>query len=178
MSGGPVSLLQRIACEWAVRSFGMKHVAEPQVRAVRHVEEAIEVCQAFDVPKEQILAAVEMVYAKPKGEPLQELGGSLMTAVILCEAIGVEAELVLEKEVRRVLEKDKAPWSARNQSKLDAGLDGGVKNLDTPTRPPVFETVFESSRDPRNPEKVRCVIDGKEVTPSEFIERGGHLNGV
>lgn len=133
-----MSVLSRIAHDWAVRSFGSDHVVNNGIRALRTAEEAIELAQAYDVPKETMLKCVEMVYSKPKGEPLQELGGVFVTANILAESLRVESDTVFETELRRVLAKPPKHWGDRNQAKLDVGMTvespvipGGLCNLGT-----------------------------------------------
>lgn len=118
-----MAVLQRIAAEWGVRSFTEEHMTNLPLRALRHGEEAMETMQSFDVPFDTALAMLKNVYSKPKGNPWQEIGGSLMTAVMLCEVLGKPAEEVLEMEVRRVLAKPPKFFADRNKAKLDLGLD-------------------------------------------------------
>jgi hypothetical protein len=117
-----MSILARIATSWALRSFGESHVTNIPERSLRTVEEAIELCQALKVPKETVLACVENVYSKEPGDPVQELGGVLMTASIMCEVMGLEPDIVTEVELQRVLGKPPSHYAARNQAKLDLGL--------------------------------------------------------
>jgi NTP pyrophosphatase (non-canonical NTP hydrolase) len=116
-----MSILARIATAWAARCFPEQITNLPE-RSLRTVEEAIELCQAFEVPKKTILMCVENVYSKPPGDVLQELGGTLMTANILCEIMGVEADKVMEIELQRVLAKPTRHFADRNESKLKIGL--------------------------------------------------------
>jgi hypothetical protein len=117
-----MSALSRIAHDWAVRSFGKDHVSNLPVRSLRTVEESIELCQAFGVPKETVAQCVEMVYGKPRGEPMQEIGGVLMTIQVLCEQLDVEADTVFETEIRRVLQKPPKHFAERNQAKINLGM--------------------------------------------------------
>lgn len=117
-----MSQFSRIATAWALRSFGEAHLTNVPERSLRVVEEAIEFCQSLGVPKETILACVENVYSKPPGDPLQELGGTIMTTAIQCEVMGVEVDDVGELELQRVLAKPPKHFGDRNQAKLDLGL--------------------------------------------------------
>lgn len=118
-----MSVMTRIAMDWARRCFGAEHVSNPRIRGLRMVEEAIELCQALDVPKDKVLMAVETVYSRPVGDAEQEIGGVLMTVAVLCESLGLEQEGLMERELTRVLAKSPEHFAQRNQEKLDLGLD-------------------------------------------------------
>lgn len=118
-----MSILSRIATHWALRSFGEVHVTNLPERSLRTVEEAIELCQAFKVPKETVLLCVANVYSKPPGEPVQELGGVLHTAGIMCEVVmQMEPDIVWEVELQRVLNKPPSHYGERNEAKIALGL--------------------------------------------------------
>ena len=57
-------------------------------RAYRFLEEAIELCQSLDVPKDEVYHLVASVYSKPVGKPYQELGGVMVTLPILASSMG------------------------------------------------------------------------------------------
>lgn len=118
-----MSTLSRIAHDWAVRCFSLDHIQNRALRSLRTVEESIELCQALGVPKEKVLLAVDTVYSRPVGEPEQEIGGVLLTTVIMCESMHLEADELLERELRRVLQKSPEHFAKRNQEKLSLGLE-------------------------------------------------------
>lgn len=111
-----------IALEWAVRSFGQDHVYNFPIRALRLVEEAVELAQAHGLPKEKVLELVEIVYSRPAGDPDQELGGVAMTATVLAAAHGHDLDAFFEVELRRVLAKPSKHFAQRNQDKIKLGL--------------------------------------------------------
>ena len=111
-----------IALDWAIRCFGQSHVFDDKVRSLRIAEEAVELCQSMEVPKEKALALVEMVYSRPAGEPHQELGGVMMTVTVMCAAHGRDTDDILLTELRRVLEKSPDHFAKRNQEKIDLGM--------------------------------------------------------
>src|ERR1019366_10303280 len=121
-----MSLVSRIGCDWAIRCFGREHVFDRAIRALRTLEEAAELAQALGVPEDKAAKCISTVYSRPVGEPLQEIGGVLLTIAVLCESMGAEADDILEIELRRVLKKDIAHFTKRNQEKLDLGLDSEV----------------------------------------------------
>lgn len=112
----------QIALDWAVRSFGQEHVYNFPIRALRLVEEAVELAQAHGIPKDKLLDLVGIVYSRPPGEPDQELGGVAMTATVLAAAHGHDLDAFFDVELRRVLAKPTAHFAKRNQDKLDLGL--------------------------------------------------------
>lgn len=114
--------LTRIAYEWAIRSFGSEHVHNFPIRSLRLAEEAIELAQAFDVPKDKLHELIEMVYARPKGQFEQEIGGVMMTATVLAAATGFDPDSFFEEELRRVLRKPSEHFAKRNQEKIDLGM--------------------------------------------------------
>ncbi len=114
--------ITKIALEWATRSFGPDHVYNFSVRALRCAEEAVELAQAYKVPKEKMLELVEIVYSRPSGNPEQELGGVLLTATVLAAAHGHDPDAFFEEELRRVLRKPPEHFAKRNQDKIDLGL--------------------------------------------------------
>jgi hypothetical protein len=116
--------LVQIALDWSIRSFGRAHVQDKKVRALRLAEEAIEFCQARDVPIEQMRLLIDTVYGRPVGDANQEIGGVFMTAVIAAAIEGLDPEECFLIELRRVLAKSPEHFRKRNQDKLDLGLTG------------------------------------------------------
>lgn len=114
--------LHMLALDWALRSFGRAHVTNLPIRSLRLAEEAVELAQAYGVPKEKMLDLVGIVYDRPRGEPLQEIGGVMMTIVVLCAASGIDPDEAFFTELRRVLEKPTGHFAQRNKDKIDLGL--------------------------------------------------------
>lgn len=112
----------KIALDWAVRCFGREHVYSRPVRALRLAEEAIELAQALNIPKDQMLALVELVYNRPPGVPDQELGGVAMVATLLAATGEHDLDDFLEEELRRVLAKPTEHFAKRNQEKIKLGM--------------------------------------------------------
>lgn len=114
----------RVAWEWAVRCFGIDHCIDKRVRALRFLEEAVELAQAVGLEPEKIKTVVDVVYAKPVGDEFQELGGVMLTLAVLLEALGWNHDKAFENELCRVLELPPEHFKKRNQEKLDLGLTG------------------------------------------------------
>lgn len=114
--------LQALASSWAVLAFGKAHVTNSKIRALRLLEEAIELAQAEGVQRHMIDHCTEVVYSRPVGLANQEIGGVLMTAAVYCSCRGMDIEEVLKNELDRVLAKPLEKFAKRNQDKIDLGL--------------------------------------------------------
>lgn len=112
-----------VAWDWGVRCFGADHMNNHKIRALRAAEEVIELAQALGVPQDTILKLVSTVYSRPPGSALQEIGGSMVTLVVLCRALEIDPTDAFVTELRRCLAKDPAHFAKRNQDKIDMGLD-------------------------------------------------------
>lgn len=123
-----IQVLTRVATDWARRCFGNDHVVNVQVRSIRNLEETAELSQALGVSRETALLTINTVYDRPVGDIDQEIGGTLLTAVVLCEALGKDPEEMLEREVLRVLKKSPEHFAKRNQDKIDLGLDAPAQS--------------------------------------------------
>lgn len=127
-----MSLISRIAYDWAERCFGFDHVSNYSIRALRTLEESLELSQSLGVSRELAHKSVDAVYDRPVGEPQQEMGGVLHTMNILCESMGLEPNEIAERELRRCLKKSPEHFAKRNQDKLDLGLDVSAQSLGDP----------------------------------------------
>lgn len=120
-----MELNQKTAHDWAVRSFGQEHVGDARVRAVRVVEEAIELAQSLGCCPASRSRPWDVVYAGELGKVEQEIGGTILTLAVLCEARGVSMLELFERELLRVLGKPPEHFAKRNANKLRQGLTGG-----------------------------------------------------
>lgn len=115
--------LLAIAFDWGVRCFGKAHMMNLAVRSLRIVEEAIELCQVYDVPEATVAECVRMVYSRPKGDSHQELGGVLLTTFEFCASRDLDPIDVFTDELRRVLNKPAKHFTERNEDKIKLGMD-------------------------------------------------------
>lgn len=117
---------QVIAQEWVARAFGPETLARPDQRAARVVEEAVELGQAANVPRDVAHRIVDYVYDRPAGDPQQESGGVLLTMLVYCASIGVLAEDMEVRELDRVLAKPPEYFSQRHKAKAAHGITPGL----------------------------------------------------
>ncbi len=93
--------LQGRATEWALKTFG-RVAMDVRERALRLVEEAIEMSQAVGVERYQVLRMVWEVYSRKPGNPKSEMGGVAITSMIMAEALELNFLGAAEKEYERL----------------------------------------------------------------------------
>lgn len=118
----PRSLRQRAIAQWARSAFGEQEATNLAQRGLRLAEEAIKAAQAAGVDKDMLLRLVEHVYARPKGQLRQELGGVGICLLALAHAAGLDADSCEQDESRRVLSLSIDHFRARNEAKNAAGF--------------------------------------------------------
>lgn len=100
-----LNTLQKRIKEWVTNTFGEDHHTKKLERCHRFLEESLELCQACDMPKEDVLTLLEYVYNRPKGLVGQEVGGVLVTLAALCNSHNTNMSAESEIEYSRILEK-------------------------------------------------------------------------
>jgi hypothetical protein len=113
---------QRTAAAWCARAFGDESLADRRKRALRLLEEAIELYQAEQGSQDQAGALVAHVFGKPAGEPAQEVGGVSLTLLSYCHAAGLDADGCEAAELARVLAEPLQDFQARYARKTQAGF--------------------------------------------------------
>lgn len=94
----------------------------------RLIEEVIEFVQSRGYPKQYILRMVEHVYAKPPGDPAQEVGGVMVTLAVACTASGLDLQQCAETELERVYENIDRIRAKHAAKKLRSPLPGEIQN--------------------------------------------------
>lgn len=92
---------QERADRWLLACFGTKIARDKVERNHRFIEEALELVQACDCSKEEVLKAVDYVFDRPRGEIDQEVGGVMNTLTALCSAHEIELEDAADRELER-----------------------------------------------------------------------------
>lgn len=86
---------------WVRSALGYNMAHTPLERGMRHVEEALELGQSVGMKKADALRLVEYVFARPVGEPHQEIGGSIITLAALAQAMSLDMSDCGETELAR-----------------------------------------------------------------------------
>ena len=113
---------QARVARWCADAFGADSLADRHKRALRLLEEALELFQAEGGKATQAAALADRVFARPPGESQQEVGGISVTLLSYCEAAGLSADACEAMEIERVLAKSLDAARARYQAKVDAGF--------------------------------------------------------
>ncbi len=108
--------LQSRVQPWMMACFGPEISADKLERSDRFIEEALELVQSGYYPKERVLALVDYVYGRDKGEMPQEVGGVMITLAAFCLAHDIDMHEAGETELARIwtkVEKIRAKQAAK-----------------------------------------------------------------
>ncbi|MGB0908272.1 MAG: hypothetical protein ACPGVT_12325 [Maricaulaceae bacterium] len=97
------------AGKWIDKTFAPEIANSAPERALRFLEEALELFQAMDMERDQALALVDYVYAREKGLPTQEVGGVMTTLAALCSKCAASHDLDLERDARAEINRIDTP---------------------------------------------------------------------
>lgn len=87
---------------WAVECFGASVANNKAERVLRFIEEALELAQALELSQEDAHRLVTYVFNRPKGEPAQEVGGTMVTLAALCAVTDLDMQKSGEEELSRI----------------------------------------------------------------------------
>lgn len=114
---------QQAVYDWCVSAFGEEHTNSLQQRAVRFLEEAIELYQACGGDRAMAHKLLDFVMDRPVGDVAQEIGQVGLMILSISKTAGVDPDAEELKEINRVLSKDPAIFAERNRQKNAAGFD-------------------------------------------------------
>lgn len=123
---------QKWISEFIANTWGETNM-HPQERAMRLLEEAIELAQVEGVTARQISELTSHVMGKPPGSPSQETGGVGVCLLAYCEAKGLSADAAEGAEIERLKTRDPEHFRRRHQVKVDAGVAQQGISPDAPT---------------------------------------------
>lgn len=113
---------QEVVTDWCRRAFGPESQQDRGKRALRFLEEALELYQSEGGSRALAEALLDRVYARPAGEPAQEVGGVSVTLLSYCSAAGLSADECEAAEIQRVLVRSLDKARRRYDEKTQAGL--------------------------------------------------------
>lgn len=87
---------------WLNECFGERIARDREERNHRFLEEALELVQACGCTASEAHQLVDYVFARPTGEPHQEIGGVMVTLAALCLANGLDMHTDGETELARI----------------------------------------------------------------------------
>ncbi len=94
---------QKMCTVWARTVFGVEAMNSREERALRFIEEGIELAQACGLSRDQVTGLVEHVYDRPLGARYQEVGGVMLTLAALCSQLGFDMHRAGWAELERCL---------------------------------------------------------------------------
>lgn len=87
---------------WLREVLGATVAKDGPERVIRFVEEAVEFAQSVRIDADLIHGLVDYVYSRPPGDPGQEIAGSKVTLYAAADALGIDADVEFEKELKRI----------------------------------------------------------------------------
>lgn len=97
----------RLCLRWSQLVFGAHFdKLTPKVRAMRLLEEVIELAQAEDVEPDSVLTIFNQVYKKPKGTTWSEFGGVMATLATYAGTKGYDMDEAFWTEFMRIMHPD------------------------------------------------------------------------
>jgi len=90
---------------WITACMGAAYANDKRERNHRFLEEALELVQANGCTEDEARQLVAYVFARPKGEIRQEIGGALTTLNALCAALDIDLVDAGETELARCWER-------------------------------------------------------------------------
>ena len=114
---------------WVRTTFGEVVATNTKERALRVVEEAIELAQACNVDAATLHRLVDYVFGRPPGKPEQEIAGCMVTLYAVASTLGVNADDALEAEIARIHRPEIIERCRRRQREKDeAAVTGATDN--------------------------------------------------
>ncbi len=93
---------QQRVTSWVKKVFDDATRTNIKERALRVVEEAIELAQVCGVERSTVHRLVDYVYWRPAGEAWQEIGGIMVTVYAAAHALNVDGDTAFETELDRI----------------------------------------------------------------------------
>lgn len=87
---------------WQEKAFGELTNESLQMRAMRFLEEAVELFQTAGLSKEKANEIVAYTFGRPVGDPCQEVGGVMVTLAAFCNAGDISLENEAWREFIRI----------------------------------------------------------------------------
>jgi mannose/cellobiose epimerase-like protein (N-acyl-D-glucosamine 2-epimerase family) len=97
-----MSEFQPAVLAWMLECFGETSTYDKRERAIRFLEEAIELIQTCSITADQAHALVDYVYNREVGQAEQEVGGVMVTLAALCAATSIDLTKAANTELTRI----------------------------------------------------------------------------
>ena len=91
---------------WVLECFGPRIADDIIERNYRFLEESLELVQSLGCTRADCLALVDYVYGRDRGQPVQEVGGVMVTLAALCAANYLDMQQAAEHELARIMQPE------------------------------------------------------------------------
>jgi NTP pyrophosphatase (non-canonical NTP hydrolase) len=125
-SDAAVTSIQARIGNWVFETLGPESAENAQERSLRTAEEVVELAQACGVPHEVLHRLVDYVFARPVGDPAQEISGVLITLYSTANALGISADEALGAELQRIQRPEVREKVRRRQAEKREALVGDL----------------------------------------------------
>lgn len=120
---------QTRVAEWLAKCFVPTQYLNMVERGDRLLEEVLELLQAHGYDSHRVATLVEYVYGRPVGEPVQEMGGVMVTLAAFATVAGLDMAAAGETELARislpeVMEKVRIKQESKDALHFDTPLPG------------------------------------------------------
>lgn len=122
MSESPLLVMQKQVSKWVSTRFGNACLLDKKERAMRVLEEALELAQASGVNSMDVKVILNHVYARPVGEVAQEHAGVLVSLLASATANGLYLDLETESEIARIWSVPEEEILRKQAMKNNAGI--------------------------------------------------------
>ena len=96
---------QQRVLTWMTECFPIELCRDRQERNRRFLEEALELVQSLGCSREQAHQLVDYTFDRPAGDPVQELGGVMVTIAALRSPNALDMDAAAEAELARIWSK-------------------------------------------------------------------------
>jgi hypothetical protein len=93
---------QTRVADWLAKCFHPSQYRNMVERGDRLLEEVLELLQAHGYDKHRVATLVQYVYGRPVGEPVQEMGGVMVTLAAFATTAGLDMDAAGETELARI----------------------------------------------------------------------------
>jgi len=112
---------QKEVLEWVRTTFGESFLNDRE-RALRFIEESIELVQAIGLTSSDVVSILHHVYGRPVGDYSKEMGGVMITLEAMAEHLGVDLNRQSCLEWARVNDLPQSHFDAASERKQQAGV--------------------------------------------------------
>lgn len=135
--------------QWLLECFGPIIAADKTERADRFIEESLELVQSVGYPADRIMALISYVYSRPLGEPVQEVGGVMVTLASFCLSHGINLDDAAQTELTRVWTKIEAIRAKQAAKPTGSALPGHAPSA-RPDLRSIIVSVLRENHEVRN----------------------------